>query len=419
MSTVAPREALALWLRIGCTSFGGPIAQIDLLHREVVERRGWVDERSFLHALRLCNALPGPEAQQLACWLGWRVGGLRGALAAGGLFILPGLVLILALAWVYAALGDTAVMAGAVRALGGAVIALVLAAGLRMGRRVVRTRWVLALGVAAGAGMLLGVPFPVVVVAGAALGVLLGRVRPAALVPLEDQADPGAPLDPAERRRVLRRAVVGGLLWLGGLALLLAVGGVIAELAGLFTVAALVTFGGAYAVLPFVATAAVDRYGWLSPEQMVAGLALGETTPGPLILVNAFVGFMAGWAALGGAAGGIAGGLVATVATFAPSFLLIGVGAPLVERVPRRGPVADALAALQGVVAGAIAVLAVFLVSTVLLPAGAVDLLALAVAAAVYGLRRVGLPVPALVAATAALGALVGLLDPGLLLVAR
>lgn len=419
MSAVRPGAALAVWLRIGCTSFGGPVAQIDLLHREVVERRGWVDERSFLHALRLCNALPGPEAQQLACWLGWRVGGLRGALTAGGLFILPGLVLILALAWLYATLGETAWMTGAVRALGGAVIALVLAAGLRMGRRVVRTRWVLALGVGAGAAMLLGAPFPVVVVAGAALGVLLGRVRPAALVPLEDQVDPGAPLDPAERRRVVRRALVGGAIWLGGLGALLLVGGVIAELAGLFTVAALVTFGGAYAVLPFVAAAAVDRFGWLTPEQMVAGLALGETTPGPLILVNAFVGFMAGWAALGGAAGGIAGGLVATAATFAPSFLLIGVGAPLVERVPQRGPVADALAALQGVVAGAIAVLAVFLVGTALLPTGSIDLLAAAVAVAVFALRHLGLPVPALVAATALIGALVGVLDPGLLLVAR
>jgi chromate transporter len=389
------------------------------MHREVVERRGWVDERSFLHALRLCNALPGPEAQQLACWLGWRTGGVRGALTAGGLFILPGLVVILLLAWAYATWGATDVMAGAVRALGGAVIALVLAAGLRMGGRVVRTRWVLLLGVATAAAMLAGLPFPVVVVAGIALGVLLGRLRPAALVPLEDQDDPGAPSDPSERARVVRRALIGGALWIGTIAALIAVGGVIAELAGFFTVTALVTFGGAYAVLPFVASAAVSRFGWLTPEEMVAGLALGETTPGPLIIVNAFVGFMAGWAALGGAAGGLAGGLVATFATFAPSFLLIAVGAPLVERVPRRGPVADALAALQGVVAGAIAVLAVYLVSAAVLPEGAIDLLAVAVAVAVFALRRLGLPVPALVAAAALLGAVVGLADPGLLLVSR
>ncbi len=419
MSRPTQRAALGLWLRIGCTSFGGPLAQIDQMHREVVERRGWVDERSFLHALRLCNALPGPEAQQLACWLGWRTGGVRGALTAGGLFILPGLVVILLLAWAYATWGATDVMAGAVRALGGAVIALVLAAGLRMGGRVVRTRWVLLLGVATAAAMLAGLPFPVVVVAGIALGVLLGRLRPAALVPLEDQDDPGAPSDPSERARVVRRALIGGALWIGTIAALIAVGGVIAELAGFFTVTALVTFGGAYAVLPFVASAAVSRFGWLTPEEMVAGLALGETTPGPLIIVNAFVGFMAGWAALGGAAGGLAGGLVATFATFAPSFLLIAVGAPLVERVPRRGPVADALAALQGVVAGAIAVLAVYLVSAAVLPEGAIDLLAVAVAVAVFALRRLGLPVPALVAAAALLGAVVGLADPGLLLVSR
>jgi chromate transporter len=419
VSRPTQRAALGLWLRIGCTSFGGPLAQIDQMHREVVERRGWVDERSFLHALRLCNALPGPEAQQLACWLGWRTGGVRGALTAGGLFILPGLVVILLLAWAYATWGATDVMAGAVRALGGAVIALVLAAGLRMGGRVVRTRWVLLLGVATAAAMLAGLPFPVVVVAGIALGVLLGRLRPAALVPLEDQDDPGAPSDPSERARVVRRALIGGALWIGTIAALIAVGGVIAELAGFFTVTALVTFGGAYAVLPFVASAAVSRFGWLTPEEMVAGLALGETTPGPLIIVNAFVGFMAGWAALGGAAGGLAGGLVATFATFAPSFLLIAVGAPLVERVPRRGPVADALAALQGVVAGAIAVLAVYLVSAAVLPEGAIDLLAVAVAVAVFALRRLGLPVPALVAAAALLGAVVGLADPGLLLVSR
>ncbi len=419
MSRPTQRAALGLWLRIGCTSFGGPLAQIDQMHREVVERRGWVDERSFLHALRLCNALPGPEAQQLACWLGWRTGGVRGALTAGGLFILPGLVVILLLAWAYATWGATDVMTGAVRALGGAVIALVLAAGLRMGGRVVRTRWVLLLGVATAAAMLAGLPFPVVVVAGIALGVLLGRLRPAALVPLEDQDDPGAPSDPSERARVVRRALIGGALWIGTIAALIAVGGVIAELAGFFTVTALVTFGGAYAVLPFVASAAVSRFGWLTPEEMVAGLALGETTPGPLIIVNAFVGFMAGWAALGGAAGGLAGGLVATFATFAPSFLLIAVGAPLVERVPRRGPVADALAALQGVVAGAIAVLAVYLVSAAVLPEGAIDLLAVAVAVAVFALRRLGLPVPALVAAAALLGAVVGVADPGLLLVSR
>ncbi|MGA0121932.1 MAG: chromate efflux transporter [Gaiellales bacterium] len=408
-----------MWLRIGLTSFGGPVAQIDLMHRELVERRGWVDERAFLHALRLCNALPGPEAQQLACWLGWRTGGVRGALAAGGLFILPGLFLILLLAWAYAAWGETAVMTGAVRALGGAVIALVLLAGLRIGRRVVRTRWALALGVAAGAAMLGGVPFPVVVVAGILLGAAIGRLRPTALVPLEDQEDPGAQGATADRGALLRRALVGGGLWVGAIGALLAIGGVAAELAGFFTVTALVTFGGAYAVLPFVATAAVSRFGWLSAEQMVAGLALGETTPGPLVLVNAFVGFMAGWATLGGLPGGVAGGLVAAFATFAPSFLLITVGAPLVERVPRRGPVADALAALQGVVAGAVAVLVVYLVSAALLPTGRIDLLAAAVAVAVLALRRFELPVPALGGAAALVGTLVGVADPGFLLVSR
>ncbi len=405
--------ALRVWLRLGCISFGGPVAQIDLMHREVVERRQWIDERSFLHALRLCTALPGPEAQQLACYLGYRLHGVRGAIASGGLFILPSLLLIIALSWMYMTLGETSIVAGIVRALGGAVVALVVAAGLRMGRKVVRTRWTLGIGVLAAAAMLLGTPFPILVVVGGLAGILIGRARPAALVPLEDQEDPGEPPHAVDRRVLIRRAVIGAALWLGAVGALLAVGGVVAELTGFFTIVALVTFGGAYAVLPFVAAAAVGRFGWLTPEQMIAGLALGETTPGPLIMVNSFVGFVAGWTTLGGATGGIVGALVATFATFAPSFLLIAVGAPLVDHVPRRGPVADALAALQGVVAGAIAVLVVYLADHALLRDGGIDLLAAAIAIVVFALHRRGVPVPALIVGTALIGALAGLIGPG------
>ena len=405
--------ALRVWLRLGCISFGGPIAQIDLMHREVVERRQWVDERSFLHALRLCTALPGPEAQQLACYLGYRLHGVRGAIASGGLFILPSLLLIIALSWMYMTLGETSIVAGIVRALGGAVVALVVAAGLRMGRKVVRTRWTFGIGVLAAAAMLLGTPFPILVVVGGLAGVLIGRARPAALVPLEDQEDPGEPPHAVDRRVLIRRAVIGAALWLGAVGALLAVGGVVAELTGFFTIVALVTFGGAYAVLPFVAAAAVGRFGWLTPEQMIAGLALGETTPGPLIMVNSFVGFVAGWTTLGGATGGIIGALVATFATFAPSFLLIAVGAPLVDHVPRRGTVADALAALQGVVAGAIAVLVVYLADHALLRDGGIDFLAAAIAIVVFALHRRGVPAPALIVGTALIGALAGLIGPG------
>ena len=405
--------ALRVWLRLGCLSFGGPVAQIDLMHREVVERRQWVDERSFLHALRLCTALPGPEAQQLACYLGYRLHGVRGAIASGGLFILPSLLLIIALSWMYMTLGETSIVTGIVRALGGAVIALVVAAGLRMGRKVVRTRWTLGIGVLAAAAMLLGTPFPILVVVGGLAGILIGRASPAALVPLEDQEDPGEPPHAVDRRVLIRRAAIGAALWLGAVGALLAVGGVVAELTGFFTIVALVTFGGAYAVLPFVAAAAVGRFGWLTPEQMIAGLALGETTPGPLIMVNSFVGFVAGWTTLGGATGGIVGALVATFATFAPSFLLITVGAPLVDHVPRRGPVADALAALQGVVAGAIAVLVVYLADHALLQNGGVDLLAAAIAIVVFALHRRGVPVPVLIVGTALIGAVAGLIGPG------
>lgn len=410
--------ALRVWLRLGCISFGGPIAQIDLMHREVVERRRWIDERSFLHALRLCTALPGPEAQQLACYLGYRLHGVRGALASGGLFILPSLVLIIALSWIYMAFGETGIVTGIVRALGGAVIALVVAAGIRMARKVVRTRWTLGIAIIAGGAMLLGAPFPLLVVLGALAGFLIGRARPQALVPLEDQEDPGEPPHAVDRPALVRRAIIGAAVWLGAIAVLLAVGGVIAELTGFFTIVALVTFGGAYAVLPFVAAAAVGRFGWLTPEQMIAGLALGETTPGPLIMVNSFVGFVAGWTVLGGAAGGIAGALVATFATFAPSFLMISVGAPLIEHVPRRGPIADALAALQGVVAGAIAVLVVYLADHAILRDGGLDVLAALIAVVVFALQRRGVPVPILVLAAAAIGAVVGLIGPSVGLLA-
>ena len=410
--------ALRVWLRLGCISFGGPIAQIDLMHREVVERRRWIDERSFLHALRLCTALPGPEAQQLACYLGYRLHGVRGALASGGLFILPSLVLIIALSWIYMAFGETGIVTGIVRALGGAVIALVVAAGIRMARKVVRTRWTLGIAIIAGGAMLLGAPFPLLVVLGALAGFLIGRARPQALVPLEDQEDPGEPPHAVDRPALVRRAIIGAAVWLGAIAVLLAVGGVIAELTGFFTIVALVTFGGAYAVLPFVAAAAVGRFGWLTPEQMIAGLALGETTPGPLIMVNSFVGFVAGWTVLGGAAGGIAGALVATFATFAPSFLMISVGAPLIDHVPRRGPIADALAALQGVVAGAIAVLVVYLADHAILRDGGLDVLAALIAVVVFALQRRGVPVPILVLAAAAIGAVVGLIGPSVGLLA-
>ena len=404
------RTALRLWLTLGCISFGGPVAQIGLMHREVVERRGWLDERSFLHALRLCTALPGPEAQQLACYIGFRLHGVRGALASGGLFILPSFVLIVVLSWAYVVYGETQVMGGIVRGLGGAVVALVLAACLRLGRKVVRTRWALAIAIIAAAALLLHAPFPILIAAGALGGVLIGRLRPAALIPLEDQLDPAADTAPVDRAALVRRALIGAALWLTPLVALLLAGGVIAELAGFFTLTALVTFGGAYAVLPFVAAAAVTRFGWLLPEQMVAGLALGETTPGPLIMVNSFVGFVAGWGTLGGFVGGLAGAAVATFATFAPSFLLIVVGAPLVHLVPQRGPVADALASLQGVVAGAVVVLAVFLADNAFLRLGGIDAIAIAIALVIFLLQRRGLPVPLLVIAAALIGAACALL---------
>jgi chromate transporter len=354
------RQALRFWLKLGLISFGGPAGQIAIMHEELVERRRWISERRFLHALNFCMALPGPEAQQLASYIGYSLYGVRGAIASGGLFVLPSFVVLCAMSAVYVEYGDVAVVDGAVQGLGAAVVALVLAAVIRVGGRVIHTPAALALSGLAFAAIVAGTPFPVVIAVAALIGYAAGR---STTRPFGTPGGHGGGEDadtPDETRLSWRPLAAGLVIWLVPVGGLLLAGGVIADLAGFFTVAALITFGGAYAVLPFVASQAVNHYGWLSSKDMVAGLALGESTPGPLIMVNTFVGFLAGYHVEGGLGWGVAGAAIATLATFVPSFVFIIAGAPVIDRIRASGSFASSLNGITIAVVGVIAALAVF-----------------------------------------------------------
>jgi chromate transporter len=373
-------QAFRFWLKLGFISFGGPAGQIAIMHDELVERRSWISERRFLHALNFCMALPGPEAQQLASYIGYSMYGVRGAVTAGGLFVLPSFVLLCGMTAVYASYGEVATVAGIVRGLGAAVIALVAVALLRIGGRVIHTPAALVLAATAFALIVVGVPFPIIVALAALAGYLASKQGRISFGRPEAHAEPEGEQTPRRSRSFVRRLVTTLVIWLVPVAVLLAAGGLVAQLAGFFTVAALVTFGGAYAVLPFVANAAVNHYGWLSAQDMIAGLALGESTPGPLIMVNTFVGFMAGYNVEGGLAWGFVGALVATFCTFVPSFVFIINGAPLIDRIRTTGAFASALNGITIGVVGVIAALAVFVARHAAFPEGEPDWLVISLA---------------------------------------
>jgi chromate transporter len=394
MSDAAPRwrELLALWWRIGWLSFGGPAAQIALMHAEVVERRRWVDEPRFLAALGYCNALPGPEAMQLAIWLGWRSHGIAGGMAAGLLFLAPGVLVMLALAWAYMAFGRLPWVDAVLAGLSLAVIVLVAEALWRLGRRALRGPLALAL---AGLALVLFAgriaPFPLLLVAAALLGALVGRWRPQWLGVGAAPAQEAPAVATPSARAGTSAAVVLLLAWPLPLLLAAAFAGWdsrIVQLGLVMGQTAWVTFGGAYAVLPYVADVVVDARGWLAAAQMVDGLALAETTPGPLVLVLQFVGFVAGWSAPGGLSPPLAGVLAAALTvwmTFVPSFALVFAGAAFVERITAMPLLRAALAALNAVVFAAIAQLGAWYAWTVLADGGGVRwplLAALAVLAA-------------------------------------
>lgn len=394
------------WLAIGATGFGGPAGQIAILHRELVERRGWLDEEEFLAALRVCMLLPGPEAQQLATYAGWRLDGLAGGLLAGTLFVLPGALLVTALAWLHAAGGELPLVAAAFAGTRPAVVALVALAAWRIGRKSLRSAWAVVLMLAALVALAAGAPFPwVVLVAGLVGGLLLPE--PAASVPT-------AAAEPTARRSILRHvaavAVVAGLLWAVGYAAVAAThaaGDRGTAIARLFTCTTLLSLGGAYAVVPWALDESVAR-GWLDAGERFTALAMGEATPGPLILVVTFIGFMAGWKAVPAAAAtaGVAGAAIATWFAFLPSFALILGLAPFVRSIRAGSWLARAMAAVGAAVVAAILLLAVRLAAAAFLPAAGVDLLAIAVAlasgAALFS-GRVATPV--VVLAAAAIGA--------------
>lgn len=387
-------EALRFWLKLGFISFGGPAGQIAIMHAELVERRRWISEQRFLHALNYCMVLPGPEAQQLATYIGWLMHRNWGGIVAGALFVLPSLFILIALSWVYLRFGDVPAVAGAFYGIKPAVTALVLHAAHRIGTRALKNRWMWGIAAASFVAIFaFDTPFPAIVAAAALIGHLGAKHAPQVFAPGGGQGGGATPhhgpalIDdhtptPAHARftrgRLARVLATGLALWALVMAALVASNGLHGTLTAMgwfFTKAALLTFGGAYAVLPYVYQGAVEQHQWLSGPQMIDGLALGETTPGPLIMVVAFVGFVGGWLkqVLGPDAlfaGAALAAVVVTFFTFLPSFVFILAGGPLVEATHGRLGFTAPLSAITAAVVGVILNLALFFAYHVLWPQG-------------------------------------------------
>ncbi|MFO0863065.1 MAG: chromate efflux transporter [Gemmataceae bacterium] len=404
-------EAFLFWLKLGFISFGGPAGQIAIMHRELVERRRWFAESRFLHALNYCMVLPGPEAQQLATYLGWLLHGVWGGIVAGGLFILPSVFVMLALSWLYAIHQENPVAVSIFWGMKAAVFAVVLSAVVRLGRRSLRHP--LAYVIAALAGLVLithdfWLPaslspylFPAILLTAASISYVATRTFGVHLQsnPHKKHADaidetPLVELPPLPTMRFTRQLVIGLLMWIVPIAMLfLAQGrdGLHFQMGMFFTGSALITFGGAYAVLPYVRDAAVETFGWLRPGQMVDGLALGETTPGPLIMVVSFVGFVGGWQKTDGdAVAACLGFAVAVYFTFLPSFLFILLGSPFIERMRGDLKLHAFLSGITAAIVGVIANLAFVFGRETILPNGAFDAYALSLAAVAFGLLQCG-----------------------------
>lgn len=360
-------EALRVWIRVAIQSFGGPAGQIAVLHRIVVEEKGWLDEKRFLHALSYCMLLPGPEAQQLTTYVGWLLHGVRGGLVAGGLFILPGFLSILLLSVLYAGFRDVGVVQGLFFGLKPAVTAVVFEAVLRLRRRALTDRPSVWIAVGAFVAIyFFGVPFPIIIAAAVITGLVLGRMGGSSRPAVDSTVDPAGPERRPSIRASLRTAALWLAVWLIPVAFLFAGFGpdhVFTREAAFFSRAAVVTFGGAYAVLTYVAQQAVDAYQWLGPGQMLDGLGMAETTPGPLIQVVQFVGFMGAWRNAGSMdplLAGAIGSVVTTWVTFAPCFLFIFAGAPWVEYLRTNRGLNAALAGITAAVVGVVLNLAVW-----------------------------------------------------------
>jgi chromate transporter len=390
---VSRRDAFAFWLKLGFISFGGPAGQIAIMHEELVERRRWISENRFLHALNYCMVLPGPEAQQLATYIGWLMHRTWGGLVAGGLFVLPSLFILVALSWVYMAFGHVPAIAGLFFGIKPAVTALVVHAAWRVGSRTLKNAWLWGIAAAAFVAIFaLHLPFPLIVLAAGFIGYVGGRLAPdkfqaggahgsARTAHGPALIDDHTPTPPHARfgwGRFARVVAVCLGLWaaaLGALTLMLGWDAVLTQMGWFFTKAALLTFGGAYAVLPYVYQGAVEQHQWLTGPQMIDGLALGETTPGPLIMVVAFVGYVGGWtkAIFGPDAlflAGAAAAAVVTFFTFLPSFFFIFTGAPFIESTHGNLKFTAPLTSITAAVVGVIVNLAVFFAWHVLWPQG-------------------------------------------------
>lgn len=411
-------EAFMFWLKLGLISFGGPAGQIAIMHQELVEKRRWLSERRFLHALNYCMLLPGPEAQQLATYIGWLLHRTWGGVIAGLLFVLPSLLILILLSWVYIAYGDVPLVAGIFYGIKPAVTAIVAQAAWRIGSRALKNNWLWGLAAAAFVAIFaFDLPFPLIVLGAAVLGYLGGRLLPQHFSlggghgaagksygpALLDDDTPPAPHTRFRASRLALLLVAGALLWLLPMALLTWLfgwDGQLTQMAWFFTKAALLTFGGAYAVLPYVYQGAIGHYGWVTPTQMMDGLALGESTPGPLIMVVAFVAFVGAYLQpVFGGDGAFASGVVAaclvTWFTFLPSFLFILAGGPLVESTHGELKFTAPLTGITAAVVGVILNLALFFGYHVIWPegfAGRVDwaaaVIALGAAVALFVFKR-------------------------------
>ncbi|WP_028456591.1 chromate efflux transporter [Chitinilyticum litopenaei] len=431
-------QAFLFWLKLGFISFGGPAGQISIMHQELVENRRWISERRFLHALNYCMLLPGPEAQQLATYIGWLMHRSWGGIVAGALFVLPSLVILIVLSWIYIAFGELPLVAGLFYGIKPAVTAIVVQAAHRIGSRALKNGWLWGIAAASFVAIFaLQLPFPAIVAAAALIGYIGGRIAPDKFRAGGDHGkadqsfgpaliDDGTPTPEHARFRASRLALVvvaGVALWalpLGLLTLQFGWSHAYTQMGWFFTKAALMTFGGAYAVLPYVYQGAVSHYGWLTPTQMIDGLALGETTPGPLIMVVAFVGFVGAYvkALFGPDAAFLAGAFAACLVTwftFLPSFVFILAGGPLVEATHDDLKFTAPLTAITAAVVGVIVNLALFFGYHVLWPRGfsgtfdwASALIAIAAAVALLRFKRTVIEV---LAASAAIGLLIRLLS--------
>jgi chromate transporter len=392
-AAVSFADALRFWLKLGFISFGGPAGQIAVMHQELVERRRWISERRFLHALNYCMLLPGPEAQQLATYIGWLMHRTWGGIVAGGLFVLPSLFILIGLSWVYMAYGHLPLVAGVFYGIKPAVTAIVVSAAHRIGSRSLKNEWLWSIAIAAFVAIFVfDVPFPLIVLAAGVVGYFGGRLAPDKFAvggghgakqtsygpAIIDDHTPTPDHARFTWGKVIGFALAGVVMWGAAmLALVLSNGwdSTITQMGWFFTKAALLTFGGAYAVLPYVYQGAVDHFQWLTGAQMIDGLALGETTPGPLIMVVAFVGFVGGWtkALLGPDALFMAGAAAATVVTFftfLPSFIFILAGGPMVESTHGDLKFTAPLSGITAAVVGVILNLALFFAYHVLWPKG-------------------------------------------------